>query len=61
MQKAWKFLDQLWPAGKRANSVSNENGGGYMNKEEFVKSFKKQLRQSPYWKELVLLNKGQTL
>jgi hypothetical protein len=41
--RAWRFAEQCWPRDK----------GG---REEFLKDFRKQLRQSPYWEELRELN-----
>lgn len=40
---AWKFAEECWP---------REKDG----KEEFIKDFRKQLRQSPHWEELKELN-----
>lgn len=56
---AWKFLDRLWPADKQFCSIT-ENGY-YLNKAAFKKSVKDQLRTSPYWKDLKVLNQGQAL
>src|SRR6266567_2643347 len=42
-ESAWRFADQCWPRDKDG-------------KEEFMRDFRKQLRQSPYWDELRELN-----
>lgn len=38
-EKAWEFLDKVWPEGKPG-------------KESFLAEFKEQLNKSPYWQEL---------
>jgi len=56
---AWAFLDKAWPEGKEF--CNQQDGGDYLTKAQFIESFKDQLRKSPYWKDLQLLNNGQPL
>lgn len=57
--EAWRFLDQVWPEGKISDQQDEQ--GNRMDKAQFVRSFKSQLHESPYWHDLVKLNKGQQL
>jgi len=56
---AWTFVDKVWPEGKEYCDQTED--GSYLTKAEFIENVKKQLRTSPYWKDLQLLNQGQAL
>jgi hypothetical protein len=56
---AWKFLDTYWPEGKVSDKTDDK--GNQMSKAKFLQDFKNLLKTSPYWDDLVKLNKGQTL
>jgi hypothetical protein len=45
-QLAWRFINMAWPGQKPG-------------KAEFLKEFKAKLQESPYWKDLQELNRGQ--
>lgn len=44
MPQAWEFLDMAWPTGRPG-------------KVQFLKDFKVQLRMSPYWKDIMKLDR----
>lgn len=44
MDQAWVFFDLSWPS-------------GIEGKEDFIKDFKEQLKHSPFWKDVQILNK----
>lgn len=49
---AWSLLDQVWPKGKKTSICGEE-----MSKEQFISKFKQQMKKSPFWNDLVILNK----
>ena len=66
----WKLLDEIWPPEKLAAGLTpaSETRRDFeqigevhsidMTKAQFIQAFKARMRQSPYWQDLVVLNKG---
>lgn len=69
--QAWKYLDAIWPKGKLAGGITPAVitrqdfiragaivGTTDMTKQRFRTEFRKRIQLSPYWTDLVALNKG---
>ena len=68
--QAWDLLDKVWPKGKLAAGLTRSNSTRWdfvrtgemdtvdMTKTQFIREFRARLRQSPYWHDLRILNKG---